>query len=44
MHISDCMAIYLVGDVGVLVYIGHKGDLHEIIGGNDGDINLKKLG
>jgi hypothetical protein len=41
---SDCMAINLVGDVGVLVYIGHTGDLHEIVGGNDGEINLRKLG
>lgn len=44
MLYSDCMAINLIGDVGVLVYIGHKGDLFEIVGGNDGQINLKKLG
>jgi hypothetical protein len=44
MLYSDCMAIYLHGDVGVLVYIGHTGDLHEIVGGNDGEINLRKLG
>ena len=44
MLYSDCMAIVLVGDVGVLAYVGHKGDLHEIIGGNDGQINLRKLG
>jgi hypothetical protein len=44
MLYSDCMAIYLHGDVGVLVYIGHTGDLHEIVGGNDGQINLRKLG
>lgn len=41
---SDCMAINLVGGVGVLVYIGHKGDLHEIVGGYNGEINLRKLG
>ena len=41
---SDCMAIFFHGGVGVLVYIGHEGDLHEIIGGNDGQINLRKLG
>jgi hypothetical protein len=44
MQYSDCMAINLVGDVGVLVYIGHTGELHEIIGGNNGEINLRKLG
>jgi len=44
MLFSDCMAIVFHGGVGVLVYIGHKGDLHEIVGGNDGQINLRKLG
>lgn len=44
MLYSDCMAITLFGDVGVLVYIGHEGELHEVIGGNDGQINLRKLG
>jgi hypothetical protein len=44
MLYSDCMAINLIGDVGVLVYIGHKGILHEIVGGEDGEINLRKLG
>ena len=44
MLYSDCMAIYLFGDVGVLVYIGHKGILHEVVGGNNGEILLKKLG
>lgn len=44
MLYSDCMAIFFNGDVGVLVYIGHEGVLHEIIGGNDGQINLRKLG
>jgi hypothetical protein len=38
------MAIFFYGDVGVLVYIGHEGELHEIVGGNDGQINLRKLG
>jgi hypothetical protein len=41
---SDCMAIFFNGDVGVLVYIGHKGDLHVIVGGRDGEILLRKLG
>lgn len=41
MLYSDCMAIL---PAGVLVYIGHKGELYEIIGGNDGQINMKKLG
>ena len=44
MQLSDCMAITFHGDVGVLVYIGHMGDLHEIIGGRDGEILLRKLG
>lgn len=39
--LSDCMAITRAG---VLVYIGHQGDLYEIVGGNDGQINLKELG
>lgn len=26
---------------GVLVYIGHKGDLYEIIGGRNGQLNMK---
>lgn len=39
MYLSDCMA---VTSQGILVYIGHKGDLFEIIGGSDGQINLKK--
>lgn len=41
MQLSDCMAVL---PTGVLVYIGHKGDLYEIIGGDDGQINMKKLG
>ena len=44
MLYSDCMAISLFGDVGVLVYIGHKGDLFEVVGGKDGEIHLRKLG
>jgi hypothetical protein len=28
---------------GALVYIGHKGDLYVVVGGSDGQINLKKL-
>jgi hypothetical protein len=38
------MAISLIGNVGLLVYIGHKGQLYEIIGGEKGQINLKELG
>lgn len=41
MDMSDCMAIT---HAGVLVYIGHKGQLYEIIGGNDGQINMRELG
>lgn len=44
MLYSTCMAIVFYGGVGVLVYIGHKGKLHEIVGGNDGEINLRELG
>jgi hypothetical protein len=44
MLYSDCMAIVWHYGVGVLVYIGHKGDLHEIIGGQDGQILMRKLG
>ena len=44
MSLSDCMAISLIGNVGLLVYIGHKGQLYEIIGGEKGQINLKELG
>lgn len=44
MVYSDCMAIVFHGGVGVLVYIGHTGQLHEIVGGNNGHINLRKLG
>lgn len=38
MSLSTCMAITAAG---ALVYIGHKGDLYEIIGGRDGQLNLK---
>jgi hypothetical protein len=38
------MAIFFNGDVGVLVYIGHMGAYHEIVGGRDGEILLRKLG
>jgi hypothetical protein len=41
MLYSDCMAITAAG---VLVYIGHKGDLYDIVGGKDGQINLKESG
>lgn len=44
MSLSDCMAISLIAGVGVLVYIGHKGQLYEIIGGDKGQINLRELG
>lgn len=38
------MAVTLIAGVGVLVYIGHKGQLYEIIGGDDGQINMRELG
>lgn len=28
---------------GKLVYKGHKGDLYEIVGGSNGQLNLKEL-
>lgn len=40
MSLSDCMA---VTSDGKLVYIGHKGQLYEVVGGSDGQINLKEL-
>lgn len=41
MLYSDCMAIT---PAGVLVYVGHAGANYEIVGGKDGQINLKELG
>jgi len=38
MELSDCMA---VAPAGILVYIGQKGELFEIVGGRDGQINLR---
>lgn len=38
------MAIVFRGGVVLLVYIGHKGVLHEIVGGQDGQILLRELG
>lgn len=38
--LSEVMA---VTSLGVLVYIGHKGELYEIVGGSNGQINLKAL-
>lgn len=38
--LSDCMA---VTSAGILVYVGHNGDLYEIVGGSKGQINLKGL-
>lgn len=40
MSLSDCMA---VTPEGILVYLGHKGDLYEIVGGDNGQINLRRL-
>lgn len=45
MSLSDCMVISLIAGVGVLVYIGHKGQLYEIIGGDhEGQILMRELG
>jgi len=41
MSLSQCMAITATG---ILVYLGHKGELYEILGGKDGQINLRKVG
>jgi len=41
MLLSDCMIIF---NTGTLVYLGDKGKLYEIVGGKDGQINLRKLG
>ena len=38
------MRVNFIDGVGVLVYIGHKGVVNEIIGGRDGELLLKKLG
>lgn len=32
-----------ISDKGVLVYVGHKGELYEIVGGKDGAINLRMI-
>jgi hypothetical protein len=40
MSLSDCMA---VTSEGTLVYIGHTGELFEIVGGSNGQINVKRL-
>lgn len=40
MNLSACMAIT---PDGLLVYIGHKGELFEVIGGKKGEINLRKV-
>lgn len=33
-----------VTSTGKLVYIGHKGEFYEVVGGSNGQINLKRLG
>lgn len=40
MSLSDCMS---VNSNGVLVYEGHKGELFEVVGGVNGQINLKRM-
>ncbi len=35
--------IMAVSDKGILVYKGHDGSLYEIVGGKNGEINLRKL-
>lgn len=40
MELSACMAIT---PAGLLVYIGHKGELYEIIGGKKGQINMIEI-
>lgn len=41
MQLSDCLA---VSDDGILVYIGYKGDLREVVGGDkDGNLNTRSL-
>jgi len=40
MQLSDCLA---VTPAGLLVYIGHKGELHLVIGGRDGQLLLKEM-
>ena len=40
MIFSDVM---IVSDQGILCYIGHGGELYEIIGGKDGEVHLMKL-
>ena len=37
---SDAMAVTANG---ILVYLGHHGEQYEVIGGKDGQINLRKL-
>lgn len=38
MNLSACMAIT---PAGLLVYKGHKGEIYEIVGGTNGQINLR---
>lgn len=39
MQLSDCLAIT---SAGILVYIGHKGALREVLGGDkEGNLNTK---
>lgn len=35
--------VLIITDKGLLVYIGHKGVLHEVIGGTDGELLLRAL-
>jgi hypothetical protein len=36
-------AVMSVTATGVLVYQGHKGQLYEIVGGSNGQLNLKEV-
>lgn len=40
MQLSDCLAIT---SAGILVYLGHQGLLHEVVGGKDGLLNLRSM-
>lgn len=35
--------VMFITPLGLLVYMGHKGELYEIVGGCNGQLNLKRL-
>lgn len=35
--------VMVITPKGILVYLGHKGEMYEVIGGRDGQIHLRKL-